>query len=71
MLDMLTCIQEFLLLFQVQVFIVMEPDDLDELTFNLPLAKENGNGVNINVHAIQFLDEYCSSMSSQSAPKTK
>ena len=45
--------------FQAQIFIVKEPDDLDELTFNLPVIKECGSGVNINVHALQFLDEYC------------
>jgi hypothetical protein len=51
----------------VQAFVAMGPDELDELTFNIPLVKENGNGVNINVHAIQSLDDYCSSMSSQIA----
>ncbi|XP_060597146.1 uncharacterized protein LOC132751057 isoform X2 [Ruditapes philippinarum] len=56
---------------KVQAFIVMEPDDLDELSFNLPVVKENGNGVNISVHAIQSLDDYCSSMSSQASAKPK
>ncbi|XP_060597163.1 uncharacterized protein LOC132751069 [Ruditapes philippinarum] len=52
---------------KVQAFVAMGPDELDELTFNIPLVKENGNGVNINVHAVQSLDDYCLSMSSQMA----
>ncbi|XP_045171616.1 uncharacterized protein LOC123533801 [Mercenaria mercenaria] len=50
---------------KVHVFIAMEPDELDTLTFNLPVMKENGNGVTIVCQAIQCLDDYSSRVSSE------
>lgn len=50
---------------KVFAFIVMEPDDLDNLTFNLPVIKENGNGVTIVCHALQCLEDYSSRISSE------
>lgn len=47
---------------QVHAFIAMEAAALDDLTFNLPVMQENGNGVTIINRALQSLDDYCTRM---------
>ena len=49
----------------MHAFIAMDAAALDNLSFNLPVMQENGNGVTINNHALQSLEDYCSRMSSE------
>ncbi|KAL4238937.1 hypothetical protein ACF0H5_003641 [Mactra antiquata] len=51
---------------KVHLLIVMEPEDLNDLAFNLPLMKENGNNTTITTRSAQSLDDYCSRISSES-----
>lgn len=49
---------------RVHVFVAMDPDNLDTLTFNLPVMKENGCNTFITSRAVQCLDDYVSKISS-------
>ncbi|XP_045187753.2 uncharacterized protein LOC123545492 isoform X2 [Mercenaria mercenaria] len=50
---------------KVHLFIVMEPDELDGLTWNLPIVTENGSGVTTITKAVQCLDDYASRVSTE------
>ncbi|KAL8611060.1 hypothetical protein ACOMHN_042676 [Nucella lapillus] len=45
---------------------VADPSQLDQLSFQLPLMRENGQNVKLECRAIQYLDDYCSRISSES-----
>ena len=45
---------------QVHVFVMCSAEELDKLTFTLPVMAENGNGVTITCRALQRLEDYTS-----------
>ncbi|WAR18861.1 hypothetical protein MAR_002463 [Mya arenaria] len=49
---------------KVHMFIAMDPVELDKLSFELPIMKENGCNVNIQALAIHDLEDYCARISS-------
>ena len=44
---------------QVHSFVAIDGEALDQLSFELPVFRENGNGVNVRVFALQQLEDYC------------
>lgn len=44
---------------------VADPAQLDQLSFQLPLMRENGHNVKLECRAIQYLEDYCSRISSE------
>lgn len=51
---------------KVHCFILCPTEELDKLTFNLPLMKGNGNGVTIVCRALQRLEDYTSRIMNES-----
>lgn len=45
---------------KVHVFVMCSAEELDKLTFTLPVMAENGNGVTITCRALQRLEDYTS-----------
>lgn len=45
---------------------VADPVQLDQLSFQLPIMRENGQNVKLWCHAIQYLPEYCQRIFSES-----
>ncbi|KAL3874636.1 hypothetical protein ACJMK2_037621 [Sinanodonta woodiana] len=43
---------------KIHVFICCSAEELDKLSFNLPVMKENGANTNIKCHVLQKLDDY-------------
>ena len=56
----------YVVLLQVHCFILCPTEELDKLTFNLPLMKGNGNGVTIVCRALQRLEDYTSRIMNES-----
>lgn len=45
---------------------VLDPVQLDQLAFQLPIMRENGQNIKLECRAIQYLPEYCSRIFSES-----